>query len=284
MKVGIQLYSVRNRMKEDPVATIRAVAEKGYRYLEVANLQAKTDSGVGFGVSTDEIKKILDDTGAEVFSAHIQPFTPDMAKPIIQYHKTIGSKYLILPMDFYTDRDDVLRKAELMNELGRLCAYAGLGFMYHNHWYEFQIFQGKTVFDLIAENTDPQLVMFELDTYWMTRGGQDPLEMLKRFGTRVKLIHQKDFPAEYRDEIILIDPVNRDNIKVDLEYFQKVKNPKTFTEIGTGILPIQEIINIGNTLCKSEYIVLEQDHSQYDELESIRISMESFKKFQGIEW
>jgi sugar phosphate isomerase/epimerase len=187
-------------------------------------------------------------------------------------------------MDFFFFFDEVMRKIESMNRVGKMCADAGIAFLYHNHFLEFQIFQGKTIMDLILENADPKYVAFELDTYWLMRGGQNPVETLKKLGTRVRLIHQKDYPAEFRDQINLIDAVNRDNIYLDHEYFMRVKDPRTFTEIGTGIMPIQDIINTGNTVCKSEFIVLEQDHTTHDEMESISISMASFKKFQGIEW
>jgi sugar phosphate isomerase/epimerase len=284
MKVGIQLYSVRNHMGKDPIGTIRHVAEAGYRYIEVANHNADTDSGVGFGVGAKEIKKALEGTGARIVSAHIFPLKPETIQPVLEYFAELGTAYLVAPMDFFRDKADVLAKCKTYNKTAGLCAAAGIRFLYHNHFHEFQIFEGKTIFDLIMENTDPALVGAELDTYWAVRGGQDPAALLTKYGERMRLIHQKDFPAAERDKINLIDPVNREKITVDMDYFTSVVSPETFTEIGAGILPIQEIINTGNHICKADYIVLEQDFSRHDEYESIRISMESFKKFSGIEW
>jgi sugar phosphate isomerase/epimerase len=284
MKVGIQLYSVRNHMGKDPIGTIRYVAEAGYRYLEVANHNADKDSGVGFGVGAKEIKKVLEGTGARIISAHISPINTEIIKPVLEYYAELGSAAMVAPMDFFTDKADVLAKCAVYNELAGLCAGAGMKFLYHNHFHEFQIFDNKTIFDLIMENTDPALVGVELDTYWAVRGGQDPIKLLTKYGERIRLIHQKDFPAAWRDTINLIDAVNKNNIAVDRNYFMGVVSPETFTEIGAGILPIQEIIKTGNRDCKTEYIVLEQDFSQHDEYESISISMENFKRFTGIEW
>lgn len=284
MKVGIQLYSVRNHMKDDPVGTIRHVVKAGYRYIEVANHNAAADPGTGFGVSAAEIKKILDDTGAAIVSGHIFPNSLEIMKSVVEYFSRLGTKYLAVPMGFFMDKADTLRQAEGFNEVGRLCSQAGITLVYHNHFHEFQLFEGKTVFDLIMENTDPALVKAELDTYWAVRGGQDAVKLLEKYGERMVLIHQKDFPAEYKAGINLIDPVNKGGLKVDMDYFAGIVKPETFTEIGTGILPIQDIINTGNKVCKSDYIILEQDFSKHDEFESIRISMESFKKFSGIEW
>ncbi|GHU87589.1 sugar phosphate isomerase [Spirochaetia bacterium] len=284
MKVGIQLYSVRQHMEKDPIGTINAVAREGYRFIEVANHHADTDSGVGFGAAAKDIKKALDDTGASVFSAHIQPMNLEIIGPVLDYHAVLGTRYIVSPMEFFKDRDEVLRKAELMNKVAKVCAGAGMNFLYHNHFHEFKTFDGKTIFDILLENTDPALVKIELDTYWALRGGTDPVSFLKKYGERVQLIHQKDFPAEYKDKLNLIDKVNREGITVDMNYFIGVVDQKTFTEIGSGIIQIQDIINTGNSVCKSAYIVLEQDYSRYDEYESIRISMRNFKKFQGIEW
>jgi sugar phosphate isomerase/epimerase len=284
MKVGIQLYSVKNHMREDPIGTIQLVAKAGYRYLEIANHNAAEDHGVGFGVSAQEIKKVLDDTGARIVSGHIFPNSVEIMKPVLEYFNTLGTAYLAVPMGFFKSKDDTLRQAGGFNEVGRLCAQAGITLLYHNHFHEFQLFDGETVFELIMKNTDPALVKAELDTYWAVRGGQDAVKLLEKYGGRIRLIHQKDFPAEFKGEINLIDPVNKGGLTVDMNYFMGIVKPETFTEIGTGILPIQEIINAGNAVCKSDYIILEQDASKHDELESIRISMENFKKFSGIEW
>jgi hypothetical protein len=100
----------------------------------------------------------------------------------------------------------------------------------------------------------------------------------------VRLIHQKDYPAEYKDKINLIDVVNEKGLRLDMNYMMGIIDGKTFTEVGTGIMNIQDIITVGNEVCKTDYIILEQDFSSRDELESIRISMDSFKKFTGIQW
>lgn len=284
MKVGIQLYSVRNHMAENPVDTIRKVANEGYRYIEVANHNADKDAGIGFGISAEETKALLKETGAQIFSAHIFPLNPEEMTPILEFHKEIGTKYFVQPMDFYKDRDETLRKAEMLNKVGERCKEYGMQLLYHNHFHEFQHFGPETVFELLMNHTDPELVKIELDTYWTTRGQQDPVELLKKYGKRVCLVHQKDFTKGYEAERDLLASVEAAGDYVDMDRFNRDVKPETFTEIGTGIMDIQSIIDAANTYCGSEAIVLEQDYSQHDELESIRISMESFKRFKGVEW
>lgn len=284
MKVGIQLYSVRNHMAKDPVDTIRKVAEAGYRYIEVANHSADTDAGVGFGITAAETKKLLAETNAQVFSAHIFPLNPDDMTKILEFHQAIGTKYIVQPMDFYRNRDEVMHKADTLNKVGERCKAYGMQLLYHNHFHEFQHFGDDTIYELLMNHTDPELVKIELDTYWTLRGQQNPVELLKKYGKRVRLVHQKDFTKGFEGQLDLLKSVEAKGDYVDMERFNLEIDTKTFTEIGTGIIDVQAIIDTANEVCGSEYIVLEQDFSQHDELESIKISMDSFRKFNGVEW
>lgn len=287
MKVGIQLYSVRQHMEKDPICTIKQVAELGYRYLEIANHSADTDAGVGFGVSASEINALLRETGASIVSGHISPFSPlteSQRKAILDYHASIGTRYIAMPMDFYKDKGEVLKKAEVFNQAGKECKEAGIHFVYHNHYHEFQHFGEETVFDIIMNNTDPDLLKIELDTFWAMRSGNDPLELLKKYGRRVCLLHQKDYARGYENEINLLKSAEENNEVIDMQRFIQGIRAETFTEIGTGIMDIQAIIDTAGEHCAIEYIILEQDFTQFDEIDSIKLSMSEFKKFKGIEW
>lgn len=284
MKVGIQLYSVKTYMAQDPVAAIRQVVDTGYRYLEIANHRADQDSGVGFGTPAKDIKALLEDTGAKIVSGHIFPMTTECMARVLEYHTQIGTQYLAMPASFFTGRDDALRLADNLNQVGEQCAKAGVKLLYHNHFHEFQTFGGERVLDLLMANTNPALVGLELDTYWALRGAADPIAVLKQYGKRVRLIHQKDMPASAQAKADLLTPAQQSGATIDMAYFMSIMDMTAFTEIGTGIMDIQAIIDTANAACQSDYIILEQDATQHDEMESIRISMASFKQFEGIEW
>lgn len=283
MKVGIQLYSVKESMAKDPLATIEQVADLGYRFLEVANHCADKDSGVGFGVSADALKPVLQKANAQVVSAHMFPLNPDGMDDVLAYHKEIGTKYIAMPMGFYTSRAQTLEFAALLNKIGERCAKAGIQFVYHNHFHEFQKFEGETVFDTLMNNTDKDLLKVELDTYWAMRAGKDPVELLRQYGKRICLIHQKDYTKGHEDKIDVLATFKDDEI-IDMNGFISRINMDTFTEIGTGIMDIQSIIDVASEVCGVEYIILEQDATKLNEIESIKVSMEHFKKFKGIEW
>lgn len=283
LKVGVQLYSVRNEMMKDPIGTIESVAKAGYKYLEAANHNALEDFGVGFGVDAKTLKSVLDDQGSGIVSAHIFPFTADNTKELIEYNHILGNNYIVYPMDFYGGYDEVQRKVEMMNSVGKIFRAEGISLLYHNHFHEFQKFGDKTVFQMIYENTDPDYLGFELDTFWSMRGGQNPLEVMDYLGQRLKLVHQKDYlPADGYPKVIF-DRLGYD-AKIDMDVFNSGYSEKEFTEIGTGSMDIQAIIDKANALGSVDYIILEQDYSQHPELESIRLSMDSFKKFNGISW
>lgn len=283
LKVGIQLYSVREEMAKDPIATVKKVADVGYKYLEFANSHADTDPGVGFGVSAEELLQAIDGTGAKFISGHIRPLNDETLGPVLEYAKKIGCKYLVDAMEIFPDRETVLEKCKVFNEIGKKCKEAGIQYIYHNHFHEMQQFDGKTVLEIIADHTDPEYLSFELDTFWVLRGGRDPIEMMRILGDRVKLLHQKDFAKDADMPVNmfeLIDP----NAPITMETFRSHRSNLVFAEIGKGIMDIQAIIDEANRMGCIEYIILEQDYSRLGAVEGIQVSMDSFHQFNGIDF
>lgn len=288
MRVGIQLYSVRNSMKQDPVGTIRKVLNCGYTYLEAANHNALEDQGVGFGVEAKELKRILDDAGSKIISAHIYPFDELKYSAVMDYNLTIGNKNIIYPMDNFKNLDDVLRRCELLNRFGELSRKNGLNFLYHNHSHEFMTIEGKPVLDIILDNTSPENLGLELDTFWVMRAGLDPVDLIRKYGSRITLLHQKDMAKETGSPVNLftdLSPEVNEKHGAEFEYSYHLVKQEDFTEIGIGIMNIQAIIDAANEVGSAEYIILEQDFTQMtDEIASIKRSMESFRKYSGIDW
>jgi sugar phosphate isomerase/epimerase len=305
LKVGLILYSVRDEMAKDPLGTVETVASLGYKNIEVCNHSADTDSGCGFGVDAHELRAAFDKYGSKVISAHVYPFDKSDLKAVLEYNNVLGNKYIVNPMGTFTTYDDLMHQCEEFNRLGRICQESGLTYLYHNHYHEYRTFGGKAIIDIIAENTDPGLVGFELDTFWTMRAGRDPKEIMKRLGKRIKLIHQKDFAWDsivpinvigLRNEDyeiksgetvtlqIGIDPSRDGENKVSEEEMAR-RYATAFTEIGTGIMKIQDIIDAANEYTGAGYIILEQDHTRMaSEIDSVKKSMDAFKKFNGISW
>lgn len=282
MKVGIQLYSVRDQMAIDPVATIKKVVASGYKYLEIANHNAVADSGVGFGVSAEEIKKILDDAGASIVSGHVRPLNGETLPKVIAYNQAIGNKNLVDPSEDFADYDDVMRKCEMFNSVGKTLKENGLRFLYHNHTQEFQTVNGKYILDILMENTDPAYLGLQVDTFWALRSGVDPIEVIKKHKERVTLVHQKDI-SKGVDPVDMFKILSRELSADHGTLRRDLAKDTDFAEIGTGTMEIQGIIDASNEI-GVEYIILEQDRTQLDQMESIKVSMDAFRKFNGISW
>ena len=290
MKVGLQVYTVRNHLKENPRKTLEEVVKAGYRYIEFANHFADKDVGIGFNYSLEEVKRIVKDLGITVVGAHIMSSSddfdiyskPDYFKKIIDFYVALDAKNLSIPIDFYPTLDALKRRCEDFNKIGKLCKENGIRLLYHNHWNEYQLMDGVTIFDHLMNNTDPEYMGIELDAFWTIRGLIDPVGMIHRYGKRIALIHEKDFPLDKIDELNSWKVVDRSKI-VNSEEFHATIKPEHFIEVGEGIIKIQDVIDAGNEY-GIPYILVEQDYTKLDEIESIKVSMKNFKKMRGLEW
>jgi len=312
VKIGVALYSVRKQMNEDPIATIENLGNLGYKYIEGANYNLDDDPFLGFGIAPKDFKKKMDEFGMELINCHIGradvyipgsrtiykeyptilDLTDDDIRKCSELHLLAGNKRLCNPiMLFPNDKEGVLRRCEYLQHLSDLAKECGTEFLYHSHFQEFVIIEDKFILDYIVENTDLPL---ELDVFWVMRSGEDPIEMLKRFGNRIVLVHQKDFSKTTEAPLNLFDKFGDDykyakyadkSIK-SKEFMTCEEYPDAYVEIGTGIMPIQDIINTVNEFTNAEYVILEQDYSINvgDELLSVKISLENFRKMTGVHW
>lgn len=199
---GIQLYSVRDEMKKDPLATLKALAEMGYQYVEHANYIDRKF----YGYSAVEFKKILDGHGLKMLSGHTvmgkdhwdeskKQFT-DKWKYTVDDAATVGQQIVISPWLDESLRktfDDMKRYMDVFNKSGELCKKSGMRFGYHNHNFEFtQSLNGQTVYDIILQYTDPTLVAQQLDMGNLYGTGADAYEIVKKHPGRFLSMHVKD--------------------------------------------------------------------------------------------
>jgi len=287
MKLGVQLYTVREQFQSDPAGTLKKVGETGVRYAESYGYNGDAE-GVLCGFSSAEIRAMADEAGIRIVSSHIwaddvREMLDDKARMdrIVEFNVKLGSESVILAAQFFTGKEDVDANCGMFNEIGKRCLDAGIRFMYHNHFWEFQEVDGNVILDLLLENTDPNLVSLQMDAYWVRRAMYDPVGLLERYGGRVKSLHQKDFPKEHESELNIWRRVDK-NVLVSPTNFENAIMPEDFTEIGCGIMDIQGVIDAGNRN-KIPYLMLEQDFSARDPLTSVKISMDAFRTMRGIE-
>ena len=170
--VGVQLYTVREEMQKGVASTLERVAAIGYEEVEFAGY---------FGHSPEEIRDMLAGVGLKAPATHIPPtFEPDPWSRILDEAARAGHDYVVVP----SLPEAMTRAAEKARE-------AGLRFGYHNHAVEFEEMEGRVPLDVFCEATDPDLVSIELDLFWITHGGGDPVAFFERWPGRVRLVHVK---------------------------------------------------------------------------------------------
>jgi sugar phosphate isomerase/epimerase len=176
-------------MAADVRATLAQVADVGYGEVEFAGY---------FGHTPAEVRAWLDAVGLTAPAAHVPFDVVDGWGDWIEIAQVLGHHYLVIPwipQDRRESLDDYRRVAQEFNELGAAAHDAGLQLAYHNHAFEFTTLEGRTPFDVLLEETDPDLVQIELDLFWTVEGGGDPLDYFVRYPGRFPLVHVKDRTA-----------------------------------------------------------------------------------------
>lgn len=274
IKVGLQLFSVREAMQKDFLGTLEKVAKMGYKYVEISTHNAGAGGSFGGEVTSKDLKEQLDKVGLKVITSHVFPLENVNWDELIKYNIEIGSEGIVWPMGLFKNKEEVLVLAHKLDDIGKKCRENGLDFYYHNHFQEFQKFDGKYIMDILLENTDPKNVKVELDTYWALRGGVDPIEYMEKLGSRCGLIHQKDLTAS-------ANPINLFNAiegEITIEKMMGFMTPENFTEIGIGVMDIKGIIAKAKEIGAAKYIIIEQDMTAKTELESVELSLKNLQE------
>ncbi len=198
--IGVQVYSVKG-FETDVTGSLKALADDGYVTLELANYNDKT--GLVAGYKPAEFADLVKKYGMEIISSHARAKfdVKDEAGSIAAWgklfddHKIMGCKYVVFPMNMWAGTVEGLKaECDLMNKIGDEANKRGIKFGYHNHNLEFATLANtnQTFEDFLIANTDPKKVFFELDVYWITIGGQDPVAYLKKYPNRFQALHIKD--------------------------------------------------------------------------------------------
>lgn len=183
-KIGLELYTVRAALQADPSGTLQKVRAIGFDEVETAGLAGKTAT---------EFKALLDQAGLKATASHIG-FDDWIKRPeaALDDVATLGVEYAVLAWMAPDQRNGWVARAKQMNGWAAMAKARGLKFAYHNHDFEFAKSDEGMPFHLLLENTDPALVAFELDCYWASFAGHDPLHVIKEHGDRIRLLHLKD--------------------------------------------------------------------------------------------
>lgn len=254
---GLALYTVRNDMGKDAKTTLKAVADAGYKNIEAAGYS----DGKFYNMSPADFKKYLKQVGLNPISTHQGSVTFENADAMIADVKAAGFEYFVIPvppMGLFKVENGVMgmeggaaNLSEIINTLGKKCHDAGLKLLYHNHDFEYKKdVDGIVPIDYMLEHSDPKYVNFQMDLYWVTKAGADPVAYFEKYPGRFIIWHVKDMDDEGR-----------------------------FAPVGNGNIDFGRIL-ANKKLSGMKYYMVEQD-ATFDgmqPMEAIKISHEGIKK------
>jgi len=266
--IGVQLYTVRDQAEKDLPGVLAALQKIGYKeaepYWNIYNHPAK------------ELKKMLADHGLTAPSGH---FDYDGLDTKFDYAQELGLTYMtcpMLPKDMWTSLDGFKKAADQFNKWGAEAQKRKMKFAFHNHNYEFKNLVSKNGYDQVVSgadphmdgftvlltSTDPKLVWFEMDCYWITQAGRDPVKMMNEHSGRIKMLHLKDRKPGAATSQSLDEAAMH------------------FTEVGNGTLDWKAILAAADKN-KIEHMFVEEDFCDKPPMESLKISYQNLEKLMA---
>lgn len=249
---GIQLYTLKDEMARDHKEVLRELSSFGYRQIE----SFEGEAGMFWGMKNTEFKNFADDLNLDLIASHCN-FQENFEQKAAQAGE-IGMKYLIAPWIGPQESIDAYKRmADRFNAAGEVCKRNGLRFAYHNHDYTFVEQEGQIPQRVLMDNTDPELVDFELDMYWVVVAGADPQEYLSTYSNRFKLGHVKDRRTDATAEETHASAV-----------------------LGTGLIDYQPILATAREHGMEYFFVEQEEFKNTTPLESARKNAEYMKKLE----
>jgi sugar phosphate isomerase/epimerase len=248
LKIAAQMYTLRDFIKtyEDMAATFKRVKEIGYNAIQLSAC---------FNVEPQRIKELADKENLDICATHISyDRLKNDIEAVIKEHKLWCCKYVgigAMPEEYRGDAKGIKAFAVEASEIGRRLNASGLKLISHNHKFEFEKFDGLTGMDILLNESDPEALDFEIDTYWVQAGGANPVDWIRKVSGRMDVIHFKDMGI--------------------------IRDQQVYAEIGEGNLDWPAILKT----CESTNVIwaaIEQDECARNPFDSLEISLRNLEK------
>jgi len=255
--VGLQLYTLRAELEKDVAGTIQQLAKIGYKDVEIYSL---------YGKSAAEFGKILSDNGITASSGHyLLPDVKNNWEKRVEDAKTLKLKYMVNAILMPEERKsfgDYKQLVEVFHKAAETAQQAGIQFCYHNHNFEFTKYGDTTVYEYFLKTLDPKLVKYEMDCFWVTHAGEDPVAYFKKYPGRFPLLHIKDMKDKPA-------PSHELDAKMGL-----------FAPVGQGTIDWKRIFAAAPQGGMRHYYA-EQDYCEQPPLEAVKISYDYLSKLKA---
>lgn len=245
---GLQLYTLRDVIGADPEGVIRQVAGFGYKQIE----SYEGRQGMFWGMGNTGFKQFLDDLGLDMISTHANVFQNYEQK--VEELAEIGVPYIVCPWIGPQENLDAYKQmAETFNRLGEIANASGVKFAYHNHAYTFPEVEGEVPQAVLMDETDPNLVEFQMDIYWFVAAGQDPIEWIRKYPNRHSTCHVKDYSGGENPESVVL---------------------------GTGTIDFASVLQAGNENGMVYNIVEQEAYTGTTPLDAVEANAEFMRQFR----
>ncbi|MCM2533818.1 sugar phosphate isomerase/epimerase [Neobacillus pocheonensis] len=280
-KIGVQMFNLKNKVLELGVyETMRKLHELGYHYVEVTQIQMTEENvaelrraSVDFTIKIASISAPLD----TMPGMPGESLTKDFDK-IVNDCKILDCNFIrigMMPITLMGQKDKAMEYIKDAEAMAERLAEHGIELYYHNHHIEFEKYDGECLLDIMKNNTTK--LGYEIDVHWVQRGGENPINVIKRFAGRVSLIHLKDYRIGHMD-------VTNDDFKDMGKFMQKFTNIIEFAELGKGNLDIKGIIDKG-VESGVQYFLIEQDDTYgRDPFDCLKESGDYLRKLGYADW
>ena len=281
--IGLQIYSLRDLLMQDPKLTLETVAKIGYSHIETFGVDVENNAF--WGLKVPELKKILSDNGLSTYSGHY-----DLSKYLernnndkenvekyIEIAAELGQKYVIAPVNPMHDLnnlkiEDYQYAADQLNKAGEIAKKSGIKIGYHNHFWEFRQFPNNTRgLDIMLAFTEKDLVAFEMDIFWIEKAGLSALSYIEKYPGRFEMWHVKDMDKQFTKTVVGdgFDQAPLDSI------FKEVK----YTEVGAGSIDFVNIIQAAQQSGLVHAFVEQDDIYLPNKFDSVKKSYDYVQKF-----
>lgn len=250
LPVGLELYSVRDELKKDLMGTVEGVAKMGYPCVEFYAPYYEWTAEYA-----KQVRKELDGLGIRCYSTHNDrmSFTPAGIGKAIELNHILGTRYVVMASPGSPKTaEEWKRVAETLNQANRMLKAQGLGAGYHNHDAEWRPVDGQKPIEIIAASTDPS-IMLQLDVGTCLEAGSDPVAWIEKNPGRIHSLHLKDWSPAKGYKVLF----------------------------GEGVAPWKKIFAAAESVGGAEYYLIEQEGSEYSEMETVERCLKAYRKLRG---
>jgi sugar phosphate isomerase/epimerase len=285
--IGINTFSVFKSLYEDYFGTLEKLATIGYENIELLSFNFLNNTKFSDVFPAAKVKAKFQALKINPIASHeMLPRGTDLLnydwESVIKYNSELGCQAIVIPWLWFNNREDTLRVAEQMNTIGRLFKKSGLQLYYHNHGHEFRKTGDSTFFDLLAENTDPDHLKFELDLIWIALAGIDPITVMEKLGSRADLTHQNDSSKNFKFDpehfFARLEKCDKEKSDIMPVYTEGLSSD-SFTDLGQGSYDFAGFYKKVNDLGTIRCTIVENETTFNDKLIRVEKDYKFIKQF-----